>query len=310
MYDGGVRVLVERMKSSGWVVVLLLIASLPSMRAFRVAAMDHFLATQRYEDVYYLPPPQWLPALSLGYEEAAADLLWMRGLVYFGDELVHRGAVEHVLDYGDAIVTLDPHFRRAYLWVSMAALYNTREELPREDIERARDFLARGVRRFPDDGELAWEMGALMAYELAPRVTDPEEKKAIKARAADHMLTAARRGAGPSWLALSNATELERLGRTEQAARHLEEMYAMVGDPTMRQQIRDQIARLRSQAHAEALERVTQQLEERRREEFPYMPMGLYLLVRPRPVVDEAALFERRFVPPSGAARRTTADDG
>ncbi|MFW6087256.1 MAG: hypothetical protein ACODAG_08630 [Myxococcota bacterium] len=280
------------------------------MRTIRVRAMDHYLATQTYEDVYYVPPSSWLPVFSLGYREAAADLLWMRGLVYFGDELVHRGQVKHIFNYGDAIVTLDPHFNRAYRWVAMAALYNPKTELSLEDVERARAFLAEGVRRFPDDGELAWEMGALLAYELLPRIEDPQERERIKATAADHMMVAARQGAGPPWLTLTNATQLEGLGRTEQAVRHLEEMYSLVSDPATREQIRLQIANLRSEAHAEAIERTWSDLEQRRREEFPYMPMGLYLLVRPRPVVDEAALLERRLVPPSGAARRATADDG
>ncbi|MFW6067479.1 MAG: hypothetical protein ACOC97_04015 [Myxococcota bacterium] len=278
-------------------VAVLLAAAVPGVRVLRARAMDHYLATQRYEDVYYLPPAEWLPVFSLGYDEALADLIWMRGLVYFGDELRHRGAVRHVFEYGDAIVTLDPQFKRVYRWASMAALYNPGTKLEPEEIERARAFLERGVQRFPDDGELAWEMGALLAYELAPRVEDPEEKRRIKREAAPYLMTAAREGAGPAWLALSNASELERLGRNEQAVRHLQEMYALVSDEATREEIRARIARLKSQAHAEAVAREIDRLEARRREELPYVPLDFYLLVGPRPVVDEAALLERNFVP-------------
>jgi tetratricopeptide (TPR) repeat protein len=288
----------RRSHLSAAALVLVLLASIPLLRTLRVRAMDHYLATQRYEDVYYLPPAQWLPVFSLGYREAAANLVWMRGLVYYGEEMVHRGGVQHVLDYGEAIVTLDPDFKAAYRWVNMAGLYNARQELTREDVERTITFLERGVRRFPDDGDLAWEMGATLAYELAPRVDDPDEKQRIHSRATDYLMVAARKGAAPPWLALSNAGQLMRLGRTEQAARHLEEMYATVQDPETRERIRNRIADLRTQAYAEAMQEAHREVEERRREELPYVPLDLYLLVGPRPVVDEAEAFRRNFVPP------------
>jgi tetratricopeptide (TPR) repeat protein len=271
-----------------WKAALLIVlglALLPVMRSLRVRAMDHYLATQRYEDVYYLPPAEWLPVLSLGYREALANLIWMRGLVYFGEELMQRGEVRHVFDYGHAIVTLDPELRPAYTFVNMAALYNARQELTRQDVEQAVAFLERGVRRFPDDGHLAWEMGATLAYELAPLVDDPDEKRAVQERATDFLLVAARKGAAPPWLALSNASQLVRLGQSEQAARHLEEMYAMVGDTETRERIRQRIVDLRSEAYAEAMVEAARELEERRQRDYPYMPTGLYLLVGPRPVV-------------------------
>jgi hypothetical protein len=45
-----------------------------------VASSDHE-ASETYEDVYYVPPSAWLPLLSLGHDEALADLLWCSALV-------------------------------------------------------------------------------------------------------------------------------------------------------------------------------------------------------------------------------------
>jgi len=56
--------------------------------------MDHYLSMQAYEDIYYLPPPKWLQVMSLGHRRAVADLIWLRALIYFGDEFVNRGAVK------------------------------------------------------------------------------------------------------------------------------------------------------------------------------------------------------------------------
>lgn len=250
--------------------------------SMRPAAMQRYLANVRYEDVYYLPPPTWLRVFSLGHEEALADLIWMRALVYFGDELTNRGEVAHVFDYGDAILTLDPYFAAAYRWVGTSALYRT-GTISARDGERAVEFLERGVRQFPDDGELAWELGATLTYELPPLLSDPAAKRDAKRRGIPFLEAAARLGAGPAWLVLSNATQLERLGRTEQAIRHLEEMYAMVRDDDVRAQISAQIGRLRNAAYAEAFAGAQRDVEMRRWRDAPYLPPSLYLLTGPWP---------------------------
>jgi len=273
------------------VLAVLLIAGVGS--AFlRGPAMNSYLAGERYEDIYYLPPPSWLRVFSLGHEEALADLIWMRALVYFGEELGERGEVAHVFDYGDAIVTLDPYFAAAYRWVGSAAIYRTGNVTAR-DAERAIAFLERGVRRLPDDGELLWELGATLSYELPPLLDDPAAKRAAKQRGIPYLEAAARRGGGPPWLVLTNASQLERLGRTEQAIRHLEEMYATVRDEDTRAEIRAHLGRLRSAAYAEAFAAAQRDLDARRWRDAPYLSPTLYLLIEPRPAPDERARWLR-----------------
>jgi hypothetical protein len=266
--------------------VACLLAMAMAGRELRLLAAGQRDATQTYEDIYYLPPPAWLPAFSLGHREALADLIWMRALVYFGEEFRERGEVRHVFDYGEAMLSLDPDFRRVYRWIGMAGIYRP-NAVSEADTRRAMSFLERGVARFPDDGELAWDLGAAQMYELAPRLAPSPEKDALKLQATEHMMTAARLGAGPAWLVLSNATQLQRLGEMEQAARHLEEMYSSVRDRDMRAQIATQIAAIRGRSEAEAFERANRQLDEAHRREYPYLPLGLYVLVRdPRPPRD------------------------
>lgn len=287
------------------VAAIVLLACAVGADALRTRASAHGAATERYEDLYYLPPPDWLPTLSLGHDEALADLIWLKALIYFGVELGHGGVVEHAFDYVDAILTLDERFKRVYLWIGMAGLYHP-GEVPLEDIERALAYLERGAALFPDDGELAWDLGSTLAYELAPRLTDADARAARQAQATEHMMAAARLGAGPSWLALSNATALARLGRLEQATRHLEEMHASVDDTEMRERIEHRLARLRSRTRAEALRRSMDELEARRVQDFPYLPLDLYLIVGPRGVVDEGSLLERRFLPLSSIEDSST----
>lgn len=265
-----------------------LLAAALSALALRASAHAPYQHAQRYEDVYYLPPPDALRVMSLGWDEALADLIWLRALIYFGEELEHGGDVEHVYAYAEAMVELDPDFAAAYRWVGTAALYRP-VAITAADVERAVAFMQRGARRFPMNGELAYDIGGALAYELTPLLDGDEAKARARARAVPYLLTAARLGAGPEWLVLSNATTLTRLGQTEQAARHLEDMYASTEDPAIRAQIGERIRSLREQADAEAFLVAMEELEQNRQRDFPYAPAGLFLLLGPRPPVELAA---------------------
>lgn len=261
------------------VAIVLVLAALAGVWSLRTRSMDHYLGTQTYEDIYYLPPPSWLQVMSLGYRRALADLIWLRALIYFGDEFENRGGVKHVFDYGESMLTLDPDFRRVYQWVGVAGVY-TPAGSPPEFIERAVDVLRRGVTRFPEDGELAWDAGATIIYELVPNLPkDDPAREELKAEGNEHMMAAARLGAGPDWLVITNATSLRKLGKKDRELRHLEEMYALVRDPEVKAQIEIRLAQLRSEAYAEAFRRANEEFEQRRMEEFPYMAPTLYLFV-------------------------------
>lgn len=268
------------------VTVPLLLATLAlASDSLRASAHERYLSGQRYEDAYYLPPPEWLRVFSAGFDEALADFVWMKALVNFGDELQHQGQAEHVFDYTEAMLALDPHFRAAYLWIGTAGLYRLGAVTP-ADVERSVAIMQRGARVFPEDGELAWSIGAALTFELVPLLESREEQDRARERGLPYLMQAVRLHAAPEWAALTNASMLARLGRTEQAARHLEEMYLSVDDPDERARLADRIRQLRASADAEAFVAAMEELERRRREELPYVPAGLYLELGPRPPVD------------------------
>ncbi len=257
----------------------------------RLPAADRHLAADVYEDRYYLPQPEWLALLSLGYTEALADALWMRLLVYYGDEIVHRGDEAHLFDYADAILTLDPDYLPVYRRVGTLAIYAATSRSP-EDVERSIAIMERGVERFPDDGPLRWTLGATLAFELAPMygTAHPEDAQRARERAAPHLVRAAELGAAPPYASMSNAALLERVGHAEEAARHLEEMYALTEDETLRAQIAERIESLRTGAFAAGFVEENRRFEERWGREMPYAPAALYDLVGPIPVIDTNAV--------------------
>lgn len=262
-------------------VLLVVAAAAMATRQVRLRAFDLHQQGQRYEDIYYLPSADWLRAFSLGFHDALADLIWCRSLVYFGEELGQRGEVKHVFEYTDAILTLDPDFREPYRWVAMAAIYRPKE-VSMADGLRAAEYLHRAVQRWPSDGELHWDYGSLLRFELAPLERDRARKQQLIERAAPHLEIAARKGEGPPWLALNSADLLNKLGRTEQAIRHLEELYGTVRDESVKQEIEQRLTQLRTESYVVALKEAHEQLERSRAASYPYLSQDLFLLVGER----------------------------
>jgi len=254
-----------------------------TVRMTRGVANRAYTAGRSYEDVYYLPPPNWLPVLGLQYRAALADLLWTRALVYFGEELAQGGHVKHVFEYVDAMLALDPDFKAVYRWISTAAIYRP-GKVAAADVEHALEYLDRATKRWPDDGEMAWDMGATLRFELPPLLDDPVARREAKLRGAEYLETAARLGAGPPWLPLTTASTLEQQGRTEQAVRHLQEIYASVSDPDTKRQIELRLGRLQGQAYADNLRAAVEAFEAERQADYPYMDPGLFLVLGPKPV--------------------------
>ena len=250
-------------------------------RELRLQLVAQHASAQRYEDIYYLPSARWLPVLSLGYLDALADLIWCRSLVYFGEDIMHRGTVKYVFEYTDAVLALNPDFRPAYRWVSTAAIY--RPTAVDVDVGlRAATYLERALKRWPDDGELHWEYGSLLRFELAPLVEDEKRKRRLLERAAPHLEAAARLGAGPPWLAINSVDLLNKLGRTEQAIRHLEEVHATVRDESVKAEIEERLAALKSRAYIEGMRAANEQFERAWQRSYPYLSPGLFLLVGER----------------------------
>jgi hypothetical protein len=266
---------------AGWkraLVGIAMIGLAVATREIRLAAFAEHQAAQRYEDVYYLPRTDLLPLLSLGFREALADLIWCKSQVYFGEELVRRGAVKYVFTYTDAVLALDPTLRAAYRWIAIAALYRPVDVTIEEGLHAA-SYLKRALERWPNDGQLHWEYGATLRFELAPLEKDRSRKQALVERAATHLESAARLGAGPPWLVLNNVDLLNKLGRSEQAIRQLEELHGTVQSDQVRSEIEERLRQLRAHTYLEALKATNEQFEQQRKRSYPYLSNSLFMLV-------------------------------
>jgi len=273
-------------------------------------AFSHHRSTQRYEDVYYLPSPTTLAVASLGHREALADLIWLRTLVYFGDELIHGGTKVNMLRYADAMLSLDPYFKRIYQWVGTVALY--RDGPPnKKDMWTAVRYLENGMRLFPNDGALAWNLGATYAYELVQGELDPAKRLQFKVKGHEYIRVAVLRGAAPDWVAAQTARHFAQLGRKEEAVRHLREVLATVTDPKAKADLEVQLVRLEGEAFVYKIRAFRETFEKRKKANYPYLPAGLFALVGERLENADIAQLVAKFEPALEAFEReaSTEDD-
>jgi hypothetical protein len=243
-----------------------------------VSRRDRFPAE---EDILYLPKVSALKAISLGHQELAATLVFIRALVYFGGELGTKEKRFTWMDnYLDTIVTLDPQFEMAYRWAGSAIMYNGRT-ITNEAVERANYFLKRGVEHFPHSWQLPWMIGCNYLFEM--HTDDPKQKAEWTRMGADWIRQAALVGSAPPWASLLAAQIMRKEGQTEAALRYLEEVYLTTNEERTRQEIRTRIMLLRSKADAEGLEQRSKSFIDAWQANFPYAHPDLFVIMGPPP---------------------------
>jgi hypothetical protein len=249
-------------------------------------------------DLYYGLPPAGLRIVALRYREALADLLWVRGVLYFGLSDEFGRTPKHIDLHMEAVLALDPDFERAYS--TAAALTQYRPVPKRVALEQAVAFMERGAKRFPDEWRFPFFAGA---YMLEIPADDPAELRRLRLRAADWVQRAALLGAGrgaPDWLPNLAATVLSEAGQREMALRYLEEMLLSAPDEATRAQVRAKIGALRSRVEADRLAAEAERFFSSWRANYPYLPGDLFVLVGEKPkerAIDLRGMIESLVAP-------------
>lgn len=237
-------------------------------------------ATQTYEDVYYLPrDPRVLRLMSLGFRETVADLLWMRALLYYADQLEDVGQAAYAMNYAESIVELDPDFAEVYHWAGLIPFY-LRRASSLAMREQGAQLIVHGSDRMPSNPRLAWDAAATVQYELLASMPDDAPNRGEWERtAARLMMRAIRLGSAPDWLSISSASVLQRLGETERAIRFLEEMIATTRDPDTAASLASELSTLRHSADTIALQSLIREQQALHQADFPYVSEATYMLL-------------------------------
>lgn len=231
------------------------------------------------EDILYLPRPSALRAMSLGHTELMADLVFMRGVVYFGAELEQKGEQRWLEHYLDTINELDPRWQTPYRWAGVATMYNGKTITNRMVLQSNR-FLERGVRQFPDDWQLPFMLGCNYLFEL--KTDDPKQRAEWRRTGGEWVRHAAIVGGAPSWVPLLAATIMRQEGQEEAAMRHLEEVYLSTQDEKTREEVRNRLVGLHAKIDLVREQREHNAFEAAWRKTLPYAPADLFVAVGAR----------------------------
>ena len=140
--------------------ILLLAASVPLLQRVDRARED-----QTLHDVLYVPSPQTVRKLSLGYNGLMADIYWTRVVQYFGGRH-HAKSKEYLLlsPLLDITTTLDPQLIVAYQFGSTFLAQNPPEGAG--DPKAAVRLAERGIANNPGAWRLYYQLGFIYWQEL------------------------------------------------------------------------------------------------------------------------------------------------
>jgi len=192
-------------------------------------------------DSYSLPPASTLPAMSMGYRHALADLIWAHVLVTQGLRTQEKRPFDHIEKYFEAVNTLDPKFRPPYILADALITFQSGNENPLERALAARLVLERGVRELPHDAEVWLNYGEFLAYTGPGVLNDPADQDRWRREGAAALMRAGElspRDEKVTWRSVA-AFGLVSGKEAERAAliRFLERVYATTEDLELREHV-------------------------------------------------------------------------
>jgi hypothetical protein len=255
---------------------------LAALSAVGIAVVQPTLAANAHkvrqrDDVFLLPPPSQLRAMTLGYRAAATDLVWSKLILEYGLHWQERRPFPDVTRYLDGILALEPDFPPLYDFVDTILVYPPPPGGTAEDARTARRYLERGTVERPYDASVWLHYGQFVAF-LAPSfLDDGAEIERWRVDGAMAIARAVELGTDAQ-RSLAATSILSKSGERKATIDHLQRTYAMTDDPDMREQI---LLRLRSlQGDAEA-ERSVSFVDREWKTSYAFLTRGTALLLGP-----------------------------
>ena len=177
-------------------------------------------AAVRAEELSYLPKGEYLKIAVLGYDQFAADLIWLKAVQHLGAARQSKGGFAWAYHVVNVVTDLDPKFLPAYL--ASGTILGVVAGLQYESIE----ILRKGMRENPEVWQLPYYIGYDYFYELC----DP-------AKAAPYFQAAARLPNAPSYLPGLAARMTVAGGDPGAALEFLQRLYGQTSDPRLREAI-------------------------------------------------------------------------
>lgn len=187
----------------------------------------------------YLPSGQYLKPLMLGFDQIAANLLWIKAVGYFGGHYLTDRNYQWLYHILDLTTTLDPYFRQPYEFGGLVLA------VEKEDIEQSNKLLKKGIRYHPDYWKLPFYLGFNSFFYLK----DPKT-------AARYISKAAALPDHPSYLSQLAASLYVHAGQKKTAIHFLNRMHENLEDPWLKKSISRKILNLQKGILPKSLEEI------------------------------------------------------
>jgi len=258
---------------------MLLLVALVGLTGWVHARVDERRAELPPEqDLMVLPPPSYLEAMSLGYREALADLVWIRVLIFAG-ESIGSTDTEMVERYVEGITTLAPRFHRPYMWGGITSIYGGAGTIDRAMVDRAASIYAAGLREFPESHALLYARGMLLTHQVSSTPGYSEaEVEALAVEGVEHIRKAAAYGADPLVRRYA-ATIITEHATDQLAIQFLESQLVETDDEDHRRLLRRKLGALTSREAVARIEGVRERFMEEQRA-VPYLPDSVWAVIR------------------------------
>lgn len=244
-----------------------------SARLEAASAMTNAVVVETRETMY-VPDIRTTKLAFLGYDQAAADVLWLRAIEYFGRHFTGDRRYPWLIHFVDQIIRLDPRFRRVYHWAGASVLYG--QTFTDNNVRLSNRFYEAALKQFPEDSEAALRLG--LNYYVEMHGNSPEDRKRFQKIGADYIELAANMpGASLSTRQLLAGVR-RNLGEKELAVQSLLQLLETANDDSQREAIKKRLAEF-GRTDAGELAQQVEQLETRRKAAFEYLPPAFYLLI-------------------------------
>jgi hypothetical protein len=184
-----------------------------------------------------VPSGATLRRLSFGYDRVAADIMWIKGLQYYGKQRLARAPMPRLPEYIETTVALDPHFIAPYIFGGLVLAQDMGEP------EMAIDLLLRGIAANPRSWALPFELGFLLYLDLdQPR------------RAGKYFQLAATREGCPEMAQRFAAWAYAKGGSRADVRKVCEEIVRLSEDPNMARFAAQALGRIQIEEDLETLD--------------------------------------------------------
>lgn len=221
-------------------------------------------------DLVYVPDQTSTRLLFLGYDQAAADVVWLQSIQYLGTRINDRQQ-KWLKAFVDRVIELDPRFRTVYMWAGAMMIYSRTFTNP--NIRLSNSFYEQAMERYPDDYEPAYRLG--LNYYVELHAKNPAEKRRFQELGLSYLERAANAGNAPPQIRRLVAGISSKLGRKDLQCMYLTEAMLSATMPAIRERLKVRLKRadcsiLNDSTHGLAA------FSDRWKASFPYVDAALY----------------------------------